>query len=120
MMSRPVRVEPVLPPGFSRQMAAGWLVARRYGVPARMVAEATAARLAGDWRGACEAARVDVTFTLDEVRHTHGATVAEKVADDLTHLAPDLLRWHLPRRVGDGRGLLWPRLTVLLGSLWRN
>ena len=47
------------------QNVPGWLAGRRYGVPAEMVALASDRRLAGDWRGACAAARYDVPFTLD-------------------------------------------------------
>lgn len=71
-------------------------------VPAWMIEQATARRLAGDWRGACAAAGVDVEVGLDAVARTHGAQVALDVEDDLRHLVPDLLRWHLPRRPADG------------------
>ncbi|GGM06602.1 ankyrin repeat domain-containing protein [Dactylosporangium sucinum] len=71
-------------------------------VPGWMVERATARRLAGDWRGACEVAGVDVEVDLAAIRRVHGDEVARRVEDDLTHLAPDLLRWHLPRRP-DGR-----------------
>jgi len=84
----------------------GWLAARRYGVPAAMVEQATQRRLAGDWRGACAAARVDVRFSLDDVRRRHGTEVAAQLSDDLCHLAPDLVRWHAPRHINGGLGLL--------------
>jgi hypothetical protein len=74
-----------------------WARLRAYGVPATMIAEATAAREAGDWRGACAAAGVDVAVDLVGVRREHGRRAADAVADDLTHFAPDLLRWHQPR-----------------------
>ena len=80
-------------------------------VPSGMVEQATERRLAGDWRGACAAARVDVDFDLVAVRLAHGDEVADRVTDDLRHLVPDLLRWHLPRRAGDGllrTGLCFP------------
>jgi hypothetical protein len=57
-------------------------VVRRYDLSARVVRAATEHRLAGDWRAACAAARVDLE------------SVAE-FADVLRHLAPELLRWHL-------------------------
>ncbi|WP_432834066.1 ankyrin repeat domain-containing protein [Dactylosporangium sp. CA-092794] len=71
-------------------------------VPAWMLQRATARRLAGDWRGACAAASVDVDVDLAAVRRVHGAEVADRVEDDLRHLVPDLLRWRLPRRPKDG------------------
>ncbi|MEV0131942.1 ankyrin repeat domain-containing protein [Dactylosporangium sp. NPDC050688] len=71
-------------------------------VPAWMIERATARRLAGDWRGACAAAGVDVDVDLAAVRRVHGAEVAGQAEDDLRHLVPDLLRWHLPRRPADG------------------
>jgi hypothetical protein len=87
-----------------RDLAPGWLAARRHAVPARMVAEATERRLAGDWRGACAAAAVDVRIDA----------VTAQLADDLRHLAPDLVRWHLPRHAVGGSGVLVPDVTVLL------
>lgn len=62
---------------------------RRYGVPAGMIEVATARRLAGDWRGACAAANIAVDLPADAERRAD-------VAEDLRHLVPDLLRWHLP------------------------
>ncbi|WP_327009325.1 hypothetical protein OHA72_20035 [Dactylosporangium sp. NBC_01737] len=47
--------------------------------------------------GACYAAGVDVALDPVLIRREHGAAVAEAVEDDLRHLAPDLLRWHLFR-----------------------
>ncbi len=57
---------------------------RGYRAPAAMVREATAARLAGDWRAACAAAMVDVDLDPAEV------------CADLAGFAPDFLRLHLP------------------------
>ncbi|GIJ43477.1 hypothetical protein Val02_03630 [Virgisporangium aliadipatigenens] len=71
----------------------GHLLARRYGLPAWMYERATQRRLAGDWRGACDAARVDIAFDLSTV----DGAVAGPLAEDLRHLVPDLLRWHFPR-----------------------
>jgi hypothetical protein len=86
-------------------MPAAWLRAwqrvRRYRVPRRMIERAERHRRAGDWRGACAAAHVDVAFTLDGVAREHGSAVARRLSDDLRHLVPDLLRWHLPRGPGD-------------------
>ncbi|MEU8897456.1 hypothetical protein AB0C65_16465 [Nocardia sp. NPDC048505] len=42
----------------------------------------------------------------------YGSELASRVRDDLLHLAPDLLRWHLPRVGPDG--LLRPGLTIAL------
>ncbi|MFC7485066.1 ankyrin repeat domain-containing protein [Luedemannella flava] len=87
---------------FVDHNATSWLTARRFAVPARMVAGAGERRLAGDWRGACAAAGVDVAIDLPDVANRFGAEVAGRVEDDLRHLVPDLVRWHLPRR-GQGR-----------------
>ena len=92
----------------------GWRNARRYGVPAAMVATATRRRLAGDWRGAAEAARFDVRFDLAQVRQDFGAELAARVEDDLRHLAPDLVRWHLPREPCVVDGLFEPNIAVPL------
>ncbi|GAA3252796.1 hypothetical protein ACFO1B_45140 [Dactylosporangium siamense] len=73
----------------------GWHRVRRFTVPRWMIEEATRRRLAGDWRGACDAAGVDVALDLARIRRDHGAAVAAAVEDDVRHLAPDLLRWHL-------------------------
>ncbi len=71
-----------------------WRLIRRYAVPGWMVAECTEARGRGDWRAACEAARVTVAFEE-----------AGPAAELLAGFAPDLLRWHLPR-VLDGTAAL--------------
>jgi hypothetical protein len=73
--------------------AARWT--RRLGVPAWMITAATARRLAGDWRGACAAAHVDVELDPSAIARGDGGAVAARVEDDLRHLVPDLLRWHL-------------------------
>ncbi|WP_345033877.1 ankyrin repeat domain-containing protein [Streptomyces sannanensis] len=78
-----------------------------------MIERATEHRLAGDWRGACAAAHMDVTFDLSEVAEHCGDDVAAALEDDLRHLAPDLLRWHLPRVLG-GRTTLATDRTVVL------
>ena len=98
---------------------ADWRRARRYAVPRWMIERATERRLAGDWRGACAAALVDVGFDLDDIAREHGAKVAESLEDDLLHLAPDLLRWHLPRH-GDGRCTFQPRKSFLLAGYGKN
>ncbi|MEU6041274.1 ankyrin repeat domain-containing protein [Actinomadura sp. NPDC047616] len=82
---------------FDRERAGMWARTRRYAVPRWMIEEAAERRLAGDWRGACAAAGVDVAFDLAEVARQDGPAIAEALEDDLRHLAPDLLRWHLPR-----------------------
>jgi hypothetical protein len=77
-----------------------------------MIDTATARRRAGDWAGACAAAGVDIDLDLRSVARTHGRELAAEVRADLRRLAPDLLRWHLPRIAPDG--LLRPGLTIAL------
>ncbi|MET9347633.1 hypothetical protein [Streptomyces termitum] len=89
-----------------------WRRVRAYAVPPSMIETATARRLVGDWAGACAAAGVDLDLTPRTLARTHGATTAARVRADLRRLAPDLLRWHLPRTAPDG--LLRPGLTVTL------
>lgn len=96
-----------------RQDLPTWRRIRRYAVPGEVIAAATAARLRGDWRAACQAARVDATVDLDQVRREHGHEAADDLADDLAHFAPDLLHWHLPRVLG-GRTSLGTRTSVVL------
>ncbi|MET9912788.1 hypothetical protein ABZZ74_39410 [Streptomyces sp. NPDC006476] len=89
-----------------------WLRVREFAVPPAMIETATARRLAGDWAGACAAARVDVDLDLRSVARVHGRDLAARLRADLRHLAPDLLRWHMPRIAPDG--LLRPALTITL------
>lgn len=89
-----------------------WLRVREFAVPPSMIETATARRSAGDWAGACAAAGIDVDFNLRSVARTHGHDLAARIRADLRHLAPDLLRWHLPRVAPDG--LLRPGLTIAL------
>ncbi|WP_327120137.1 hypothetical protein OG206_25940 [Streptomyces sp. NBC_01341] len=89
-----------------------WPRVREFAVPASMIETATARRRAGDWAGACAAAGVDVDVAPRSVARTHGRELASLLRDDLRHLAPDLLRWHMPRIAPDG--LLRPGLTVAL------
>jgi len=65
-------------------------------MPSRLIAEATRLRLTGDWRGACAAADVTVEVDLDVVTEAYGPQIASRVADDLSALAPDLVRQYLP------------------------
>jgi hypothetical protein len=92
---------------------AAWQRIRRYAVPAWMIERATERRLAGDWRGACATAAVDVRFDPDALAARYGSAFARALAEDLRHLAPDLLRWHLPRHLG-GRTTLAPGRRILL------
>lgn len=96
--------------GESRARAG--LEARRYGVPPEMIEAATERRSVGDWRGACTAADVECFFDPETIRRRCGTEVAGSLLADLRTLAPDLLRWHLPRHAhGPGRllaGLLVP------------
>ncbi|AUG82195.1 hypothetical protein CFP65_7624 [Kitasatospora sp. MMS16-BH015] len=89
-----------------------WLRVREFAVPPTMIETATARRLAGDWGGACAAARFDLDLDLRTVAREHGRQLAAQVRSDLRVLAPDLLRWHLPRTAPDGR--LRPGLSISL------
>ncbi|QKT11622.1 hypothetical protein [Rhodococcus sp. W8901] len=89
-----------------------WLRVREFAVPPSMIETATNRRLADDWSGACAAAGFDDDIDLRALTRRHGRDIATQVLADLRHLAPDLLRWHLPRVAPDG--LLRPGLTVAL------
>ncbi|WP_073226935.1 hypothetical protein [Streptomyces sp. NBRC 110465] len=89
-----------------------WPRVREFAVPPVMIATATARREAGDWAGACAAAGVDVDLQLRPVARSHGRALAARIRADLRHLAPDLLRWHMPRIAP--HGLLRPGLTIAL------
>jgi hypothetical protein len=93
-----------------------WRTGRRWAVPASMVDRATRRREAGDWRGACAAAGFDVRFGPHEVRDRYGAEVADRLDDDLRHLVPDLIRWHLPREIDGGLARILPDLPI--GLAW--
>ncbi|MGW1294404.1 hypothetical protein [Streptomyces sp. NPDC002533] len=87
-----------------------WPRVREFAVPASMIETATARREAGDWAGACAAAGVDIDLQLRSVARSHGRALAARIRADLRHLAPDLLRWHMPRIAP--HGLLRPGLTI--------
>ncbi|MBK6027127.1 hypothetical protein, partial [Streptomyces sp. MBT59] len=89
-----------------------WPRVREFAVPAPMIETATARREAGDWAGACAAAGVDVDLQLRSVARSHGRALTARIRADLRHLAPDLLRWHMPRIAP--HGLLRPGLTIEL------
>ncbi|UGT42797.1 hypothetical protein LTV02_05150 [Nocardia yamanashiensis] len=89
-----------------------WPRVREFAVPPSMIEIATARRAAGDWVGACAAAGFDVDIDLRRLARTRGGELAARVRADLRHLAPDLLRWHMPRIAPDG--LLRPGLTIAL------
>ncbi|GAA1981811.1 hypothetical protein [Catenulispora subtropica] len=108
--------EPVRTAILSDTRASAAVAARRYGVPPTMIAAAAERRAVGDWRGACAAADVEVYLNPDAVRRRHGAEVAARLLTALRGLAPDLLRWHLPRR-GHGAGELLAELLVPLAEL---
>ena len=103
------------PRTFPPDEASSWRRIRRYAVPRWMIKQATERRLAGDWRGACETANVDVTFDLADVANEHGQATATRLEEDLRHFAPDLVRWHLPRYLR-GRTTLRPDQRVLLAG----
>ncbi|MFJ6833857.1 hypothetical protein [Streptomyces sp. NPDC091209] len=89
-----------------------WPRVRDFAVPPTMIETATARRLSGDWAGACTAAGLDIDLDLRSLARTHGRELVSRVRADLRHLAPDLLRWHMPRVAPDG--LLRPGLTLTL------
>ncbi|MFF1822254.1 hypothetical protein ACFVWG_33420 [Kribbella sp. NPDC058245] len=89
-----------------------WRRVRQYAVPPSMIETAAVRRSVGDWAGACAAARIDVDLDLRAVRDRHGTEVVNLLRTDLRRLAPDLLRWHMPRIAPDG--LLRPGVTVSL------
>src|SRR4051812_40031609 len=80
-----------------------WRQVREFAVPASMIEIATARRNSGDWAGACAAAYVDVDLDLRALASARGREFWALVRADLRRLAPDLLRWQLPRTVSDGR-----------------
>ncbi|MFY7065240.1 ankyrin repeat domain-containing protein [Nocardiopsis changdeensis] len=83
-------------------------------VPRTMIGRAAERRLAGDWRGACAAARMDVRLDPGRASREHGAELADALLDDLHHLVPDLVRWHFPRSAFPGRAELSPSSAVVL------
>ncbi|MEU9144154.1 hypothetical protein [Streptomyces sp. NPDC048349] len=89
-----------------------WQRVRDYAVPPSMIENATVRRAAGDWAGACAVARIDVDLDLRAVRDRHGTDFTTRLRADLRRLAPDLLRWNMPRIAPDGR--LRPGLTLSL------
>ncbi|MFJ5136363.1 hypothetical protein [Streptomyces sp. NPDC088707] len=89
-----------------------WLRVRKFAVPPSMIETAGLRRTAGDWAGACAAAGVDVDLDLRSAARAYGRELAALVRADLRALAPDLLRWHMPRIAPDG--VLRPGLTVPL------
>jgi hypothetical protein len=89
-----------------------WPRVREFAVPPSMIETATARRRAGDWAGACAAANIDVDLQPRLLARRHGSAFAALLRADLRHLAPDLLRWHMPRIAPDG--LLRPGLTLTL------
>ncbi|MFI6729759.1 ankyrin repeat domain-containing protein [Streptomyces sp. R-74717] len=88
---------------------------RRYAVPRWMIEESAERRAAGDWQGACAAARFDVKFDLAQVSVRYGPDVAGALGADLRHLVPDLVRWHLPRILGGRSTLATDRIVILAG-----
>ncbi|WP_306368096.1 ankyrin repeat domain-containing protein [Nocardiopsis sp. CC223A] len=73
---------------------------RRFAVPRPMIEWATERRLAGDWRGACDAARVDTVFDMARLPRWYGKEFLDALEEELRHLVPDLVRWHFPRVAG--------------------
>ncbi|WP_432968497.1 ankyrin repeat domain-containing protein [Dactylosporangium sp. CA-233914] len=85
---------------------------RRYAVPRWMIEAAAERRLAGDVAGACAAAGVDLDVDVAEIARACGRETADLVEDDLRHLVPDLLRWHMPRLLIPPRAI-WDTTGVL-------
>ncbi len=96
--------------------AGAWRVARQFGVPESMYRLATRRRLAGDWTGACAAAMVEAEISLADISRRHGRDVAADISEDLRHLVPELVRWHLPRRGRGGTGAFSPLPVVALAT----
>ncbi|GAB2964326.1 hypothetical protein GCM10027280_61490 [Micromonospora polyrhachis] len=90
-----------------------WQRIRRYAVPEWMIEECAQRQRANDWRGACAAGRIDLGFDLAEVADQFGADTAERIEVELSLLAPDLLRWHLPRALGGRTSLATDQRWVL-------
>lgn len=114
------KVERFLPGPRNSEQLGIWQRIRHFAVPRSMIERCAQARATGDWRAACAAAQVDVLFDLADVARDWPATpdgddVAERLADDLRHLAPDLLRWHLPRVESQNMALA-PRMTYVLAG----
>ncbi|MEU0910581.1 ankyrin repeat domain-containing protein [Streptomyces althioticus] len=101
------------PACYSPATASSWRRIRRYAVPRTMIERATERRHAGDWRGACAAARFDADIDLAEIAEHCGHDVAAALEDDLRHLVPDLVRWHLPRTLDGWTTLATDRTVVL-------
>ncbi|MFE6979087.1 ankyrin repeat domain-containing protein [Streptomyces sp. NPDC057682] len=100
---------------LSSEEAASRRQVRRYAVPRTMIETSAARRAAGDWRGALAAAGYDLELDPARLSARYGTAVAAAVEDDLRHLVPDLLRWHLPRILG-GRSTLATEQTLLLAG----
>ncbi|WP_030556426.1 hypothetical protein [Streptomyces exfoliatus] len=100
------------PPANGDTRLSLWLRVREFAVPPSMIETAGLRRSVGDWSGACAAAGVDVDLDLRSAARTYGRERAALVRADLRRLAPDLLRWHMPRIAPDG--VLRPGLTVPL------
>ncbi|MQY14490.1 hypothetical protein SRB5_46570 [Streptomyces sp. RB5] len=103
------------PTDFPRDEQASWRLIRRYTVPRWMIERSAEHRRAGDWAQACAVCMVDVDFTVADVAFTHGVEVAARLEEDLGHLVPDLLRWHLPRTLGGWTALATGEVVVLAG-----
>ncbi|MGI5170587.1 hypothetical protein ACQEU3_40180 [Spirillospora sp. CA-253888] len=95
-----------------------WQRVREYAVPPSMIETATARRAVGDWAGACASARIDIDFDLRAVRDRYGTEFVTHLRADLRRLAPDLLRWHMPRIAPHGR--IRPGLTISLSRYGRS
>jgi hypothetical protein len=80
---------------------------RRYGLTRAQIAECTRLRAAGDWAGACAAAGIAADIDWSAVERP------DRVEEDLRHLVPDLLRWHV-LRLGAHPARGFPRYTKMI------
>ncbi|MEU7867459.1 hypothetical protein [Dactylosporangium sp. NPDC049140] len=69
----------------------------RYGLTRAQVDLCTRRRAAGDRAGACAAAGIALEADPAAVSARFGAEAGAALDDDLRHLVPDLLRWHVLR-----------------------
>lgn len=116
----PAARHPARPASYPPEEAGSLRRIRRYAVPRWMIEQATERRLAGDWRGACAAAAVEVAFDLAGVAGRYGGAVAAALEDDLLHFAPDLLRWHTPRGLRERTTIRTDQQVVLSGYAGRS
>lgn len=72
-----------------------WRGTRRRSTPASVIAACTRLRHDGDWRGACLTAGFQLDIDLADIADRFGEQGRKLIDDDLSALAPDLLRQYL-------------------------